>query len=260
MLKSPAHTAAPGARALYLGARDRKQVSCTNEALVVRNERQQTLRYPLARVSRVVSSSVTDWSGEALALCMKSGIGITWLDARGTALGTCYPLRRCHPPFATAVELLPESPAGMARYHNWLRARRMEVLVHWGKTRAEQISPALWEATKRDWVYGRRITVHLPAALQGHCLAWVGAQLAEQGLHPELWGPEAQPVALDHDLCELLWADMNLCAGSLADAAQADEPATTLFERWNASNGSALMLHITSLYRTAMKALNQPYP
>ena len=50
---------------------------------------------------------------------------------------------------------------------------------------------------------------------------------------------------------------MNLCAGSLGDSANADEPATTLFERWNASNGGALMLHIASLYRTAMKALHQ---
>lgn len=259
MLNS-AHTAAPGARALYLGARDRKSVTCTAEALVVRNERQQTLRYPLARVSRVVSSSVTDWSGDALALCMKSGIGITWLDGRGNALGTCYPQCRRHTPFATAVEMLTESPEGFGRYNNWLRARRMEVLVQWGRRRADHISPTLWESTKRDWVYGRRFTVHLPVALHGHCLAWVGAQLAEQGLQPELWGPEAESVDLDHDLCELLWADMNLCAGSLADATQADEPVTALFERWNAGNGGALMLHITSLYRTAMKALNPPYP
>ena len=254
---SQAQRATAGARALYLGARDKKNVTCTDEALVVRNERQQTLRYPLARVSRVVSSTVTDWSGGALALCMQSGIAITWLDGHGNALGTCYPRQRRHPPFATAVELLTESPEGLTRYHDWLRARRMEVLVHWGKSRADQISPALWETTKRDWVYGRRFTQHLPTVLQGHCLAWVGAQLAEQGLHPELWGPDVQPVNLDHDLCELLWADMNLCAGSLADAANPDEPATTLFERWNAGNGGALMLHIASLCRTAMKALNQ---
>ena len=68
MLISAAHASAPGARALYLGARDRKHVSCTDEALVVRNELRQALRYPLARVSRVVSSTVTDWSGDALAM------------------------------------------------------------------------------------------------------------------------------------------------------------------------------------------------
>lgn len=253
---SQAHPATPGARALYLGARDKKHVSCTAEALVVHNEKQQTRRYPLARIYRVVSSTVTDWSGSALTLCLKSGIGITWLDAAGNALGTCYPSQRRYPAFATAVELLTESTEGLARYQNWLRARRMDVLIRWGKSQADSINPALWETIKRDWVYGQQIAAHLPATLRGHCLAWVGAQLADQGLHPQLWGPDAQPVDLDHDLCELLWAEMNLCVGSLADAAHANETSTTLFERWNAANGSALMLHLTSLYRTAMKALD----
>ncbi len=53
---------------------------------------------------------------------------------------------------------------------------------------------------------------------------------------------------------------MNLCAGSLADTARADEPATALFERWNASNGGATILHIHSLLRTAMHAANALEP
>lgn len=253
MLMHPTSPAKPGARALYLGARDKKHVSCTAEALVVRNEQRQTRRYPLARVSRVVSSTVTDWSGSALALCLKSGIGITWMDVAGQALGTCYPAQRHYPPFVTAVELLTETAEGLVRYQHWLRARRMDILIRWGKTRTEPIDPALWESTKREWVYGEHVAAHLPAALRGHCLAWVGAQLAAQGLHPELWGPDAQPIDLDQDLCELLWAEMNLGTGCLADAVQAGEASASVFERWNAMNGSVLMLHLASLCRTAMK-------
>jgi len=252
-----AHAAAPGARALYLGARERKQVTCTGHALVVRNESRQTLRYPLERVSRVVSSTVTDWSGDALALCLRNGIGITWVDGQGNALGTCYPQQRRHPELATAVELLTETTDGLARYYNWLRARRMAVLKHWGSTQADRISPALWEATKREWVYGGRFTAHLPLALQGHCRAWTGAQLAAHGLQPHLWGPDAQPIDLDRDLSELLWADMNLSAGSLVDTSRPDESATILFERWATGNGAALVLHLHSLQRTAMKSLNE---
>ena len=256
---NPVHAARltpSGARALYLGTRDKKNVTCTDQALVVNNVQHQTRRYPLERVSRVVSSTVTDWSGDALVLCMKQGIGITWLDGKGRALGTCYPAQRRHPPFAYAVEMLTETSQGLERYQNWLRSRRMDVLVRWGTACADVITPAQWESTKRDWVYARQFTEHLPIALHGHCLAWIGSQLAEQGLLPLLWGPDAEAIDLDHDLCELLWAEMNLCAGSLANTAQADEPLVTLFERWNARNGSALMLHITSLYRTAMKAVN----
>ena len=69
-----------GARALYLGTRDKKSVTWTDQALVVHNALQQIRRYPLERISRVVSSAVTDWSGDALMLCLKHGIGITWLD------------------------------------------------------------------------------------------------------------------------------------------------------------------------------------
>ena len=128
-----------GARALYLGSREAKRVSCTAEALVVTNARAQTLRYPVARVARVVSSAdVVDWSGTALALCMRAGIGITWLDARGHALGSLYPQHRTVAPLATALELWIENEDGLTRYHHWLRSRRMPVLVV--LTKADKLS------------------------------------------------------------------------------------------------------------------------
>ena len=206
---NPAHaqpSTAPGhgARALYLGTRDKKQVSCTAEALVVRNDRAQTLRYPLVRVARVVSSTVVDWSGAALALCLQSGIGISWVNSRGEALGTCYPQQRSHPQLASALELWLETPEGTARYQQWLRARRMDVLVRWGENQADRISPALWESTKREWVYGRQFRAHLPTALRGHLLAYIGAQLSAHGAPPLLWNAQADAVDLDTDLCELL--------------------------------------------------------
>lgn len=256
MLKPAIHPPGPGARALYLGAREKKQVTCTDEALVVRNARQQTLRYPLERISRVVSSITTDWNGSALALCLKNSIGITWLDGQGNALGTCYPTHRWHPKFSTAVELLTETQDGYLQYQHWQRSRRMAVMIRWGKTHAERIDLAQWENVKRNWVYGENVDIHLPPALRGQCLAWVGSQLAREGLTPQLWGPDAQAIDLDQALCELLWAEMNLCAGAVAGASSAEEPVTVLFERWNALNGSALALHFSSLYRVALKALN----
>lgn len=243
----------PGARALYLGGRDKKQVSCTEEALVVRNDRAQTLRYPLARVARVVSSTVVDWSGAALALCLRQGIGISWIDTRGEALGTCYPRQRCHPKLACAVELWLEAPMGMDHYRHWLRSRRMDVLVRWGGELANGVDPAQWEGTKREWVYASQFRQHLPSSLRSHLLAYTGAQLAAHGVPPLAWGAQAQAIDLDEDLCELLWAEMNLCCGTLTDAAQGDREIITLFERWTARNGAALVLHLSSLYRTAMR-------
>jgi hypothetical protein len=258
---SPSHyqstAPGPGARALYLGTRDKKHIDCTAEALVVRNDRAQTLRYPLVRVARVVSSTVVDWSGAALALCLQHGIGISWVNTRGEALGTCYPHQRKYPPFASALELWLETPDGAERYQLWLRARRMDVLVRWGQTQTDTISPVKWEATKRDWVYARKFRQHLPSALRSHLLAYVGAQLAAHGAPPLLWDAETDAVDLDADLCELLWAEMNLCTGDLADATSTDKETIALFERWIARNGAALVLHLNSLYRTAMKAFKE---
>lgn len=246
-----------GARALYLGSREHKRVSCTAEALVVTNARAQVMRYPVARLARVVSSAdVVDWSGPALALCMRAGIGITWLDAQGTAVGSIYPQQRTPSPFATALELWTEGLEGPARYQNWLRSRRMDVLIRWGKECADAITPQQWESTKREWVYGNQYTTHLAQGLRSLCLAYVAAQLSSYGLTPVLLGPRLEGMDLDEDLCELLWAEMNLNSGTLADKADADMELTTLFERWSSCNASALTVHLASLHRTALKALH----
>ncbi len=244
-----------GARALYLGARDKKQVHCTEEALVVRNVKAQTLRYPVARVARIVSSTTVDWSGAALALCMRRGIGITWLDAAGESLGACYPCQRSHPSLATALDLLTDAPDGATRYQNWLRSRRMEVLVRWGKENADRIDPMQWEGVKREWVYQGHVATHLPRPLRSLCLAYVGAQLAAHGLAPLVWDAQAASIDIDHDFCELLWAEMNLHAGALTEKVEAELPTAALFERWNARNAASLLLHLRSLHRLVMKAL-----
>jgi hypothetical protein len=247
----------PGARALYLGGRDHKRVSCTDEALVVTNERAQVMRFPLVRVARVVSSAdVVDWSGPALALCMQAGIGITWLDAHGQAVGSIYAQKRSTASLAAVLELWAERADGLQLYQNWLRARRMDTLVRWTQENSATDTPQRWEASKREYVYAARYTVHLPIALRSLCLAYVAAQLNEHGLTPQLWGPRLEMMDLDEDLCELLWAEMNLGTGTLAD--KADEPATAtqLFERWSARNASALTLHLVHLHRTALKAMH----
>lgn len=247
----------PGARALYLGGRTPKRVTSTDAALVVTNECAQVMRFPVARVARVVSSAdVVDWSGAALALCMRAGIGITWIDASGQPVGSIYSQNRTSVTLATALELWSEQPDGAERYQNWLRARRMDTLVRWRKNNASTVTPQQWESTKRDYVYGGRFSVHLPAELRGLCLAYVASQLNNHGLTPRLWGPRLEAMNLDVDLCQLLWAEMNLTAGSLAATVNDSATATELFERWSARNASAVTVHLAHLHRTALKAMH----
>ena len=254
-----------GARALYLLATSALRVGCTDEALVVTNEQRQTWRYPVTRLARVVSSTTADWSGAALALCMRRDIPIAWQSGQGTPLGTCYPQARRSTGFATALELLVEQEPGLATYRNWQRARRLEILVRClaesakqpGHTPSQPLfrTAQQWEAAKREWVYSEHHAQHLPDLLRAHCLAYVGASLVKAELVPLLWGPQAQPIHLDQDLCALIWAEMNLKVGSLAQTPTDTRTSVELFDRWSAHTSSALLVHLHSLQRLAMKAL-----
>ena len=88
------------------------------------------------------------------------------------------------------------------------------------------------------------------------CVCYVATQLSACGLPPQLWGARLKGIDLDEDLCELLWAEMNLGGGSPADQAEENAELTTLFERWSARNAAALTLHLASLHRTTLKALH----
>ena len=242
-------------RALYLGSKDKKRVACTPDALVVCNERQSIYRYPVARLARIVSSIVVDWSGAALALCMRCGISVAWQDAHGEVIGVAYPKLRSQVGFATALELMVEGTDGALRFQHWLRARRMDIYVRWAHAQTKDRPSTEYEATKRDWVYAGRYPTHLPPALRAVFLAYVSAQLASHGLPPQLWGANSEGIDLDEHLCELLWAEMSLCSGNLTDTVTQNYSVTALFESWVARNAGILLLHINSLQRCAMKAL-----
>jgi hypothetical protein len=243
-----------GARALYLGNGDKKRVSCTEAALVIKNAKEQIYRYPINRIARIVSSASVDWSGAALALCMDRSISIAWLDSQGMVTGCLYSQQNRNSSFYTALELMLETHDGMLLYEHWLRSRRMHVMIHWAKTIPNPIAPHVWESIKREWVYSTCTDSHLPNGLREHCLAWVAAQLQNHDLRPVLLNPACDSVNLDQDLTYLLWMEMNLCCGPITEAAQTPAEMAQFFERWKARNGQALLVHLSSLHRSAMKA------
>ena len=255
-----------GARALYLGSAIAKNVSATADTLAISSALTAARCYPAARIERVVSSTTANCSGSALALCLARGISIAWLDSHGHVIGAAIAQKRGRVSASTALQVLLDDAEGLQQYHDWLRARRMKVFQHWlyaqQAQQAQQVqnSPFSFQATnevKRSWVYASQHNVHLPATLRGLCLAYVSAQLASYCLPPVMWTGSAQPVDLDEDLCGLLWAEMNLCSGNLANAIQQQQSSVAVFESWTARNASALVLHINSLQRCAQRALLQ---
>lgn len=251
---------AADARTLYLGQATCQRVDASGDALVVSAQRDggplRRLRFPVQRVARVVSSTVVDWSGAALQLCLQRHLSICWLDGRGVALGSLC----CHgsqtASFATALDVMLDSPTGLERYLAWLKSRRMQVQLQWGRSSAADISPQQWESSKRSWVYQAQLSPHLPAALLGLIESQVASELQLQCLLPVQFGSCGESVLLAQDLAHLLWGEMNLCCGTLADHAEGGQKAALIFERWQARNGSALLLHLGSLHRVANKELH----
>lgn len=247
------------ARTLYLQEASCQRVDAGGDALVIGTQRAgeplRRLRFPLQRVARVVSSTAVDWSGAALQLCMQRRLSICWLGGHGEVLGSLHSHRGESAPFAATLDLLLETPDGHARYQHWLKSRRMQVQLQWGRADGPPIPPRQWEATKRSWVYQAQLSAHLPSALQGLVAAGVAQQLLAHGLVPVQLGPGGEPVQLAHDLTWLLWAEMNLCCGPLADQTAVGPETVLLFERWQARNASALLLHLLSLQRLAAKEL-----
>lgn len=193
-----------GARALD-GTRDKSTSAAQPKPWWCRNDRAQTLRYPLVRVARVVSSTVVlTGSGAALALCLQHGIGISWVNARGEALGTCYPHLRQHPQFASALGSVAGNP------------RRPRALSALAACPAHGRADALGASASRH---------HQPRNMGGHqarlglCTAVSPAPARRDtrplaGLHwlptgrtrraTLLWDAQSDAVDLDADLCELL--------------------------------------------------------
>lgn len=268
---------APGARTLYLASLLPLRVSSTGEALVVRNHEGQVSRMPVARVMRVVCGETVEWSGAALMLCQQHSIAISWVDTRGAAVGHLWPAR------VRAVELADALAAAAgtwhrrdgeradwpAAYEHWLRQRRLAVLTQWVSERqaaGQQVERDEWERARQAWVYRSEVPVRLPALMRGLAAALVASRLSDSGVQPHYWcvaadaedgpgGDETALIDLAGDLTELVWAEMNLCAGALAAAVEQPRDTVTIFEAWSGTCAGAIHGHLASLRTHLLREL-----
>jgi CRISPR associated protein Cas1 len=248
-----------GMRTLYIGVGQMKQVNATDAALVITTRDHKTLRYPVQRLARIVSSTTAHWSGPALGLCLRTGIPITWTDPQGHALGgTWASPRQGHTP-ALALEIWLQAPFGPVNYQHWLRSRRMHTLSHWVRQQPKSTctTAADWEALKREWVYDDQDSLDtgpdLPPFFAGLLRAWVNTQLQAHELPAVLYGPKAECIELDSDLYGLLALELELHGGTLTRTRQTEAETIQLFESWIIHHGPSLLVHVQHLQRHALR-------
>jgi CRISPR/Cas system-associated endonuclease Cas1 len=78
----------PSRKPLYLVGPAPARVDAGADHLVLHKGAGCPMRFPLARVCRIICTRHLTWTGAALSLCLSHGVPITWVDGHGHTLGT----------------------------------------------------------------------------------------------------------------------------------------------------------------------------
>ena len=117
-----------GGRPLYLMTRKKCTVKLDGPSLVIGVESKMRSRYPLNRISRVVSSQNVEWKPQAISACLTSGIPIVLLNQSGIPVGYIQPMV----PSVSTLDTLLREFVGLHNWREildiWVRAERMRAV------------------------------------------------------------------------------------------------------------------------------------
>lgn len=242
----------PVRKPLYLLSSAPARMEANGDHLVLRREAGSPMRFPLARICRIICNRHLAWSGAALARCLAEGVPITWVDGHGHALGATQ-TRYAHPlPFSTLIETYLELPDWPQRFANWLARRRLETLITCAKRAAETghgLDALSFQTLKREYVYNGVHPLAFDADGEGWCHALAVDRLHREGLQGCYWGFGASQFELAAELAALLWAELNLDCGTLPASAEHGIVIARLFEAWAHQREGRLLQHLGDLKR-----------
>lgn len=116
---------------LYLLGGASRHVDLDGPALRLRQSRAADLRYPLARLSRIVTGQAIQWSSKALCACMEARIPIIFLGKDKGPLGYVLPAQVHRSRLDDTIQEYVSLNQWEIGYQNWLRAERMRALREW---------------------------------------------------------------------------------------------------------------------------------
>lgn len=248
----------PAGKPLYLLGKLAARIDAAGEHLVLHPHSGDPMRFPLARVCRIICNRHLAWSGAALALCLAKGVPITWVDGHGRALGSAQPRHAQPQPFATLIEVYLELPDWPKRFANWLARRRLETLTTCARRAAETghgPDAYAYESLKREFVYKGSHPLSFSADGEGWCHALAVDRLHREGLQSCYWGFGGSRLALGAELAALLWAELNLDCGSIAASADSGLVNARFFESWAHRRETRLCHHLGDLKRHLAREL-----
>lgn len=216
--------AVPGARPLYLMSPCRCVVDIDGPALSVSRERRPAVRYPLARVSRIVCTASIEWRARAVATCLERAIPIVILNATGAPVGYMQPVVPVRSSLDMLLVELLERTDWREQYDNWLRAERMRIVQSWLRHRSEAGHPVDTPARReaiRQFVYTKEHPATRHEGLYRAALMALSCEYVRKaGLAAVYTAIDGSELSLATDVCRLLEIALELEMQGLGERLQ----------------------------------------
>ncbi|TSE31878.1 CRISPR-associated endonuclease Cas1 [Tepidimonas charontis] len=214
---------------LYLPGRVATRVGLDGPALLVQRAHQADNRYPLGRLSRIVSGLNVTWQAQALRACIDERIPILFLAADGQPSAYLYPVQRAPSRLDALIEELLDRPDGLVYYAQWLRAERMRILHAWKQAswaRDRPIDVQEYGELVRRYVYLGETPMFVAGPIYDSALyAYALRNVQNAGAKPIYWGLGGKPLNLTADITDLFRLVLALELRGLAERWHGDDKA-----------------------------------
>jgi hypothetical protein len=249
---------------LYLLGKNPTRVETDGPALLVRTQHKSPLRYPFARIARVIAAERVEWQARALAACQHEGTPIVFLDGAGNPAGYLLPAQGKPSRLDSVLEEILERPDWQQHYRNWLRARRMQRLKCWLQAQQDtgrECDSETFRERVRQHVYRAETESAASAndSMQTAAItAYVLQTLHRAGLKPRYWGNRGEALELATDLVSLLELALELEKSGLGAAAHGNPAAMLRIMQSFAGNMPKLLPELLgSLHRHLKSQLEE---
>ncbi len=206
-LHNAAANPAPQRLPLYLQGRVPTRVALDGPALRVQRADKADSLYPLARLSRIISSLNVAWHAQALKACIDQRLPIIFVATDGQPAAYLYPAQHAPSRLDALIEELLDRPDGFMHYAQWLRAERMRTLHAWRQAclaRGQPIEAPEYGELVRRYVYLDETPMLAAGSIYDSALyAYALRQIQDAGAKPLYWGPDAKPLNLVADMAGL---------------------------------------------------------
>jgi hypothetical protein len=200
----------PDARPLYIASGSDTRVALDGPALCVQREARAEQFFPLARISRVHSSTRVAWTTDALLACAARGIGVLFVSDDGEIQARLLGRPGDRDELLVRFCDLMLLPQAGDMYAHWLGVMRRRI-AYWAGARLQAPASAREPRSCRAWIEhqaaqyaGSRGAEKSRQWLRSLAYQWMATHLHDLGFgHNTELGQAGEP-SLARDLAELL--------------------------------------------------------